>query len=391
MYNRALQSRLDSSSDNSIYSNIRDGAYTDAEATVSIAVPTSSLPEQTHDDPEDGHHRVVRAVCVEDQEVIEAKVISRISFSEPRVRVSRGWYCIALTLLPLVAIVTTLSVVLTKKSKVTEINEDRDEVITPSEKIYRVEKLRAILAPLNADDVLDENSPEFSSDRRSALDWLVMDDWLSIDTMTDWKIRQRYIVALFYFSTNGSAWKDQLSFLSDRDECDWIAVKTTDTDTIFYVKGIICNGEGQVEVLRMEGNNLSGTIPPELSHFSDSIMELDIGGGTLSGSIPLSFENFKILEVFKVNDHCLSGDIPDLSPIQSIHTFSVENNDQLSGSLNGFCNGSEYKNAGIDIVRSTCGSCLGQPKSSLIECDCCSCCNEDDFACCDEQDNNSCF
>ncbi|VEU39665.1 unnamed protein product [Pseudo-nitzschia multistriata] len=114
-------------------------------------------------------------------------------------------------------------------------------------------------------------------------------------------------------------------------------------------------------------------------------MEISLGEGMLSGTIPSSFEEFKALEIFDVNSNCLSGPIPNLSRIPSIRRLSLENNLRLWGSLNGFCDHSEYNNPQIDFIRSTCGGCSGKEKSALIECDCCTCCNEEDLTCCDSQ------
>ena len=57
--------------------------------------------------------------------------------------------------------------------------------------------------------------------------------------------RQRIALATFYFGTDGENWLDQLSFLSDEDECNWFVPY----DETF--KGIACSDDGDVVVLSL--------------------------------------------------------------------------------------------------------------------------------------------
>ena len=130
-------------------------------------------------------------------------------------------------------------------------------------------------------------------------------------------------------------------------------------------------------------NDLSGTLPEELSFLSDSLKELNIGGGSLSGSIPETFNTMTNLNAFNVNDHCLTGFLPDFSALNNIQVLSVYNNGELYGSLNNFCNGTEMKTPEL-LISSDCGGCTGRD-NAYVECDCCSCCNQDIFECCNNQ------
>ena len=134
-------------------------------------------------------------------------------------------------------------------------------------------------------------------------------------------------------------------------------------------------------------NNLSGTIPHELSDFTDSIVEINIGGGSISGTIPSSFEKFTKIESIGLNDHCLSGSIPEFSQIPTLKVLSIINNAELTGSLNGFCNGVDYKNSET-VILGDCDGCSGRDDSLFIECDCCNCCDHDNFVCCDNEGNS---
>ena len=39
---------------------------------------------------------------------------------------------------------------------------------------------------------------------------------------------------------------------------------------------------------------------------------INIGGGSISGTIPESFEKFQNLELMGIAEHCLTGKIPEL-------------------------------------------------------------------------------
>jgi len=86
----------------------------------------------------------------------------------------------------------------------------------------------------------------------------------------------------------------------------------------------------------------------------------------------------------------LSGTIPTfLSTLPKLDTLSLAGNDELTGSLQEFCNGTEYKE-GKNFVSANCDAdtfCpefdkeyIYQPK---VECECCFCCNPDTSICCD--------
>ena len=50
--------------------------------------------------------------------------------------------------------------------------------------------------------------------------WLVYDDYRRLDASSP-HLLQRYVLALFYFSTNGDKWKKSLGYLTAKNECHW--------------------------------------------------------------------------------------------------------------------------------------------------------------------------
>lgn len=71
----------------------------------------------------------------------------------------------------------------------------------------------------------------------------------------DWRKVQRYVLAVFYYSTNGDEWGDyNTGWLSDESECTW---STAAFDPI-------CNDAGVFTILAIRSPGLGGTLPTEL-------------------------------------------------------------------------------------------------------------------------------
>ncbi|VEU37376.1 unnamed protein product [Pseudo-nitzschia multistriata] len=335
---------------------------------------------------------------------------------------------IAIAVVGVIAIVIVLIINFTIGKKQKPNNEPTDPTIsdsitTPEESNLSIEKyserrssLIEILTPLVSDpEVFNPESPQASPDRIEALEWLVTSNparfsilglkehssnttynhsleeqsETNSDTVVQ-QIRQHFVLALFYFATNGPNWEEQYRFLSDLDPCLWNTFRSTATEEDeFYVpkevdaRGIICNTQGRVSFMHMWWNDLSGTLPPELSYFKDSLREINLAGGSISGSIP-DFTDLEKLEILAVNDNCLTGRIPEgFSDLPNLYIFNTYGNAGLVGSLNEFCNGTayQYKNEVTAFVSADyCGN-YGGLSSSGVECNCCVCCNPNNFEC----------
>ena len=81
--------------------------------------------------------------------------------------------------------------------------------------------------------------------------------------------------------------------------------------------------EGRVAELDLHGNNLSGSIPPELGQLS-RLTDLRLYGNSLGGSIPSELGQLALLEVLQVWDNRLSG-IPDLTDLP-LSAFQIDYN-----------------------------------------------------------------
>ena len=135
---------------------------------------------------------------------------------------------------------------------------------------------------------------------------------------------------------------------------------------------------------------LIGTLPPELSYMSDSLVELNLAGGSITGTIPSLFEKLINVESIFLNDQCLSGTIPSkLSQLPKLNMLALGGNYELTGSLQEFCNGTQYKEQYVSLTENCesnfCNTALVDGKdyySSNVECECCVCCNPGTFECC---------
>ena len=85
--------------------------------------------------------------------------------------------------------------------------------------------------------------------------------WLSSGNVRDGgDLYQRYILALLYLQTNGTAWYNASKWLTYENECDWYGIdcrSSTADDTSLQVRSI-----------QLDNNNIQKTIPIELQYLS---------------------------------------------------------------------------------------------------------------------------
>ena len=145
-------------------------------------------------------------------------------------------------------------------------------------------------------------------------------EWLSLcqvapefDASTD----KAALVAL-YNATEGPNWANNRNWLSDRPIGEWSRVST--------------DGDGRVTGLWVDGNQLSGSIPPELGNL-DNLHSLSLSYNQLSGSIPSQLGNLDNLGVLWLDGNQLSGSIPSqLGNLANLYSLWLSGN-QLSGSI----------------------------------------------------------
>lgn len=196
-----------------------------------------------------------------------------------------------------------------------------------------------------------------------ALDWIVYHDQMMIcpnDSNVD-HISQRYVLAVFYYATQGYKWnscwapkdfacegkiaqanrKCELSvtphfegtriggnesdaWLSPSHECSW--------------GGIACHGKRDPETaytidqIDLEANNLNGEIPDELSYLKN-LRFLYLEQGSLHGTIPASLGSLSQLHIIDLDFNKFSGTIPkEWYQLSQLRTLDLDHN-ELTGTL----------------------------------------------------------
>ncbi len=90
--------------------------------------------------------------------------------------------------------------------------------------------------------------------------------------------------------------------------------------------------EGRVINIRLTGNNLSGSIPPEIGNLSQ-LVHLELDGNNLSGSILPEIGNLSLLAHLWLDGNDLSGSIPpEIGNLTKLQILKLDGN-ELSGSI----------------------------------------------------------
>jgi hypothetical protein len=107
-----------------------------------------------------------------------------------------------------------------------------------SDSSQRSVAMRDALFPLAGTSLFNQATPQWK-----ALNWLVEDDGAQLEPRPSTLpiIRERFALAVFYFSTNGETWGPRVSFLTEASVCDWQSL----------TEGVTCNSDGFVEEITL--------------------------------------------------------------------------------------------------------------------------------------------
>lgn len=161
--------------------------------------------------------------------------------------------------------------------------------------------------------------------------------WLSTGNTRDaGDLYQRFILALTFFATNGTAWDNPSLWLSDESECLYL--------------GIQCSGSFQVDSIAIDTNNLFGSIPSEIRHL-DGLRTLSLARNHLSGTIPPEVFTMKSIEIIQLYANNLVGSLPsEIGSASNLRILQLENN-MLFGAITteiGFISNLEKLNIGFN-------------------------------------------
>jgi len=202
-----------------------------------------------------------------------------------------------------------------------------DCLITEKERIDQIYELLDAVG--NPESIRDLSTPQ-----GLAADWLIRQDFRKICPV-ETIIVQRWVIAVFYYSTNGDSWiqcstagsdlcgsiypfEFKRRFLSESSECDW--------------GGITCNTDDRVTEIEFEENNLIGTIPTEIGLLKElEILGMEKGG--LTSTIPTEIGSLVNLVFIDLDFNKISGSLPEqLFALTGLRTLDLNDN-ELTGDI----------------------------------------------------------
>lgn len=139
-----------------------------------------------------------------------------------------------------------------------------------------------------------------STPQSQAFKWITFNDpqQLSLtgkNNVTKAKLAQRYIMSLLYYSLNGHGMQNSSMWLSKSGECNWYQVS--------------CSKNNRVIKIDLSGQNLTGTIPSEISYLTN-LEELLLNNNAIQGRIPSTIGGLENLITFDVGTNIMTGNLP---------------------------------------------------------------------------------
>jgi hypothetical protein len=206
----------------------------------------------------------------------------------------------------------------------TSANPSLSPTLKGCSKLTSEERELLILAVLDKEGnsalIRDRTTPQ-----GKATNWIINEDEFQLCPY-DKKLIQRWVLAVFYYSTAGQNWNITVTststpFLSNVDECLWFGIKcTTVVD------------EECVQQIRFEKNNLSGTIPTELGLLTE-LAVIEMEQGTTSGTIPSELGQLDNMVFIDMDFNMLTGTLPmELYQLTKLNTLDLNNN-KLTGAI----------------------------------------------------------
>jgi Leucine-rich repeat (LRR) protein len=167
--------------------------------------------------------------------------------------------------------------------------------------------------------LLNTTTELFSDLQLEALEWLAGDLVDPVTAMLELNstaatrvLLVRFVLALLFFSTDGSGWVNQTNWLSEAAVCEWALVDCA-------------GGEEEIVGLGFLANNLTGTIPTEIGLLSN-LMSLDLSQNSLTGTIPIDLLRMKTLTILDLSFNGLVGSIPtEIGLLSNLETLGVVN------------------------------------------------------------------
>ncbi|CAB9510341.1 Leucine Rich Repeat [Seminavis robusta] len=163
--------------------------------------------------------------------------------------------------------------------------------------------------------------------------------WLSNNVKTNntqhlpvWRLKQRFALATFYYSTRGDYWVKNQGWLDwYTNECNWEQI---DEDWAPNPPARCANNGQLLSLQFMYANNLDGTMPPEISLLHESLEAILLSWNLqLKGNIPTEVGLMTRLTSFLLSTTLLSGTLPaEIGQLRSLKNLSISHS-KIGGTL----------------------------------------------------------
>ena len=132
------------------------------------------------------------------------------------------------------------------------------------------------------------------------------------------ELTERDILRILYEETGGANWTRSYNWLTDRPLRTWHGIEVDD--------------RGRVRGVLLEGNNLRGSIPPELGQL-EGLIGLQLDYNWLAGSIPPQLGDLPVLEDLVLVANLLDGPVPtELANLSKLKFLELSDN-RLEGAI----------------------------------------------------------
>ena len=292
--------------------------YGGSESSKSLNTGETNIPTSTSHNNllENQSGRAIQAYTIDSDDESDTSEVSALQIAvlptstenaqKARSKLRRYMYISIVLLIVISAAIMIPIYIFVFKPKPPDISERPSMVpsvapsFSPTQMLY-AEYINKISQISNATLINVPSTPQYQ-----AMRWLYHHDPAGRRDINDPRLFQRYIAAVFYYSTsNGKGWYDcfksdsacttgsKKSWLSSWDECEWYGFEKCNEDGLLTKFVILKNQNGVGNT--PHGNGLDGTLPDEFGYLT-SLEELQIDRNPLLVSnIPSSFRNLKRL------------------------------------------------------------------------------------------------
>lgn len=293
------------------------------ETLVAATLVDTAQEEQRIQDLEEQNRRlrqresnIVLAQVVNKSEIVK----SLLDFRDPEFRRWR----IGVTLFLLLVLGGVVAAIVVTRDRDGDPTFPPTQAPTPEPTTVRHSELSDFLAEHASFDgglaLVTQPSPQYQ-----AVKWLA-----NSTTVIDFEaykqmLIQRYVLATLYFATNGNNWTESEGWLDDGDECGrWFQSGAT------YLS---CTTDDEVKIIRLENNNLQGSLPPELALLSDSLTMISLRENELTGTLPTEIALLTGVNSFDVDINNIEGTIITEVGSMSLLTFLGMSGNVFSGTI----------------------------------------------------------